>query len=380
LKLPAGSSPHQGQGRKVLVVIQALTQGGSERQAVISAIGLRRLGWDSHVAVQRAGGFRSEELQRAGVPVHVFPLRSFPRDGFGQAWSLGRFLRRERFQVMHAFDTPGNLFAVPVARLAGVPVVLASQRAHRDLSVGPRRRLLQLCDRLAHGVVVNCRYLVNHLVKDEGVRPEKVHLCYNGLDTATFHPDGPAAQLPFPQGSIVIGVVCALRPEKDLMVLVDAFARIGQVFEQARLLIVGSGPEREALQGRVQQHGIWDRTHFEQSVADTAPWLRAIDIFVLPSRLEAFSNSLMEAMACGAVAVASQVGGNPELAAPGRGLLFPVGNVDALAGVLGNLLRDPEQREQMRQDAAIWVKAELNLDRMAARLEAIYLNAGGAAA
>jgi glycosyltransferase involved in cell wall biosynthesis len=328
------------------------------------------------VAVQRAGGFRAEELQRAGVPIHVFPVRSFPRDGPGQALHLWRFLRQGRFAVVHAFDTPGNFLAVPVARAAGVPLVLASQRAHRDLSAGVRRPALRLCDRLAHGVVVNCQYLVKHLEQDEGVRREKIHLCYNGLDTEAFHPEGARAALPFPAGSVVIGVVCALRPEKDLSVLVDAFAQLAPGFPEARLLVVGSGPEREALEARAMGHGVRERVHFEPSVADTAPWLRAIDVFVLPSRSEAFSNSLMEAMACGAAPVASNVGGNPELAAAGRGLLFPVGDAGALAGQLERLLRNSSERGELRQAASAWVRQELNLERLAGRLESIYL--GGA--
>ena len=365
------------QGRQVLIVIQALTQGGSERQAAISAISLRRRGWDCHVAVQRAGGFRSEELQREGVPVHVFPMRSLWRDGLKASWDLWRFLRREGFEVVHAFDTPGNMVAVPVARAAGVRLVLASQRAHRSLSHGIQRPWLQLCDRLAHGVVVNCQYLVEHLTRDEGVRLEKLHLCYNGLDTTVFYPEGAVARLPFPPGSIVIGAVCALRQEKDLTVLVEAFARL-KTHPRARLLVVGSGPERGELVTRVARHGIQKLVHFEPSVADTAPWLRAMDVFVLPSRSEAFSNSLMEAMACGAVPVASRVGGNPELAAPGRGLLFPVGDAVALAELLAMLLEHPEQRDKLRNAASGWVKSELNLDRLADRLESIYTIAEGA--
>lgn len=353
-------------------MIQALTQGGSERQASIAALALHRRGWDCHVAVERAGGFRAEELERAGVPVHVFPVRSFRRDIWRQAWRLRCFLREHRFHTVHSFDTPGNMLAVPAAWAAGTPLVISSQRAHRSLAGPVWRRLLRLCDRLSHGVVVNCRYLIDHLVQDEATPPRKIHLCYNGLDTTLFQLDGPVAPLPFPAGSVVIGSVCALRPEKDLSVLVEAFARIVTTFPQARLLLVGSGPEREHLQALAARHQIAQLVHFEPSVADTAPWLRALHIFVLPSRSEAFSNSLMEAMACGATVVATAVGGNPELAAPGRGLLFPSGDAPALAGVLASLLDDPAQRKQLRRAASDWVRSELNLETMARTLEHIY--------
>ena len=80
-------------------------------------------------------------------------------------------------------------------------------------------------------------------------------------------------------------------------------------------------------------------------IANVAPWLRAMDIFVLPSLSEALSNSLMEAMGCGCCPVASDTGGNPELVQDGEtGLLFPVGNAEALAARLARLLDEPEYR------------------------------------
>ena len=101
-----------------------------------------------------------------------------------------------------------------------------------------------------------------------------------------------------------------------------------------KLVMVGSGP----MLAELQAGGDAD-CHFEPAVRNVAPWLRAMDIFVLPSLSEALSNSLMEAMGCGCCPVASDTGGNPELVEDGEtGLLFPVGDAEALAERLARLV------------------------------------------
>jgi len=120
----------------------------------------------------------------------------------------------------------------------------------------------------------------------------------------------------------------------------EAFRKVKSARSGVKLVIVGSGPMLAELQAAADAD-----CHFEPAVRNVAPWLRAMDIFVLPSLSEALSNSLMEAMGCGCCAVASNTGGNPELVQDGQtGLLFPEGNAEALAARLNLLLNEPEHR------------------------------------
>src|SRR5262249_15058388 len=126
----------------VLLLSQALTQGGSERQLTEIAKALDRARFIPHVSVLRPGGVRLEELRNARVPVELFELRSFASTAaLGAAWRLRRYLASRRIQLVHSFDTPMNVFATPVAWLARTPVVLTSQRAYRELSPPPFRSL-----------------------------------------------------------------------------------------------------------------------------------------------------------------------------------------------------------------------------------------------
>lgn len=113
--------------------------------------------------------------------------------------------------------------------------------------------------------------------------------------------------------------------------------------------------------------------HFQPAERNVAPWLRAMDIFVLPSLSEALSNALMEAMGCGCCPVASDTGGNPELVVDGdTGLLFPVGDAEALAARLALLLDGPEYRRRLAAKAERRIEEHFTREQAARAMGAIY--------
>jgi glycosyltransferase involved in cell wall biosynthesis len=354
-------------------MVQALGIGGTERQVTETARFLNRDRFEPHVACMRAEGLRKQEIEAAGVPMLRLPVTSFLNTSvLTGAGHLRDYIRRHRIRLVHSFDVPMNLFGVPVARLARTPVVLSSQRAHRELTAASGRRLLRVIDRMVDGIVVNCEAMRRHLEEDEGVPARRIEICYNGIDTSTYRP-GPAARPPALGDGVVIGVVCALRAEKGLDTLLKAFADVSSEFPSARLAIVGSGREEQALKALAGSLGIAAVTHFEPGTRNVAEWLRCIDIFVLPSLSEALSNSLMEAMACGCCPVASAVGGNPELVLPGEtGLLFPPGDSEALSARLRTLLQNEAMRGQFASASAARIVREFTHGAAAARMGEIY--------
>ena len=359
--------------RPVLLMARELGLGGSERQLAEIALALDRERFEPHVGCFTDVGFRAHDLREAGVPILELGVRSLvSRSALAGAWRMGRYLRRHGIRLVHAFDVPLDLFAVPVARLFHTPVVLSSQRAHRSLTPGATRQLLRLTDRMVDGIVVNSRAVARELAAEDDVPASMVRLAYNGVDTGLFRREGSRAQLPWTDATLVIGIICALRPEKGLLTLVDAFERMRATHQErcrgVKLLIVGSGPMLHELQARAGAN-----CHFQPAQRDVAPWLRAIDIFVLPSLSEALSNSLMEAMACGCCPVASDVGGNPELVEEGSsGLLFPAGDSGALAARLALLAEDPELRRRLGDNARERMAASFTRASSARTMGAIY--------
>jgi glycosyltransferase involved in cell wall biosynthesis len=357
----------------VLLMVRALGIGGTERQLTETARFLDRDRFTPHVACLISDGLRKAEIEQAGVELFTLPVSSFLRPSvLLGALQLAALIRRHKIQLVHTFDVPMNLFGVLPARLAGTPVVLSSQRAHRELIPAASRRLLRLIDRVVDGVVVNCEAMREHLQVDEGVPASRIHVCRNGIDTNIYHP-APVQRPSFLNSGVTIGVVCALRPEKGLGTLVDAFARVEREFRDVKLVIVGSGPEEEPLKARVGALGIGGSVHFEPATRDVAQWMGSIDIFVLPSLSEALSNSLMEAMACGCCPVASRVGGNPELVIPGStGLLFEAGKAEDLAAQLRLLIQNEELRKRLAGAAAIRIATEFTHCAAAKRMGDIY--------
>ena len=353
---------------RILLMARELNLGGTERQLAETARSLDRARFDPHVGVFYPGGVRYDELRAAGVPLLEVPVRSFRKPSvLSAAAGLVRYIRRERIALVHTFDPPLNAFGIPAARLAGGVRILASARGSRQLVSPAMRRWLRWTDRVADGVVVNCLAMQQEIIADNGVAPSRIHLCYNALDTGIFFPNRVSNQAP------VIGCVCAQRVEKGIDTLLRAFARLPRDGPHAELLLVGDGPARAAIEALAASLGLGSRIRFEPGTNDVVPWLQRIDIFVLPSRSEALSNSLMEAMACGCTPVASRAGGNPELIAnEENGLLFPVGDDEELANSLARLLGDEALRRRLASAAATRIAGEFSLAAAARRMGEIY--------
>lgn len=360
----------------VMLMIRELGIGGSERQMSVIARSLDRSRFEPHVGCFRPDGLRRKELDEAGVPVAQFPVTSFKSPSvITGAIALHRYIRRHGIRLLHSFDLPTCLFAIPALSLFRSAIPVSSQRSHRELLSPGEVRLVRITDKLTRAIVVNSQQLRRHVVEDERVPAERVLLCYNGIDLKIFRPPGEAAarQPELASAELVIGVVCALRPEKDLSTLIRAFATVRGNRPGLKLVIVGDGPCKEDLQKLTAELGIGAAAVFIPATRTVVPWLHSIDIFVLPSTSEALSNSLMEAMACGCAVVASNVGGNPELVDPDvTGLLFPAGQPDDLAGCLWRLIDNPELRRRFSQAAASFIYENFSIPASAARMGDIY--------
>jgi L-malate glycosyltransferase len=358
----------------ILLMVRELGPGGTERQLTETAKKLDRSLFAPHVGCFHDGGMRASELRDAGVPIVRFPVHSFGSlSALRGARQLGRYLKENHIQIVHTFDVPMNTFGVLASRLYRTPMVLSSQRAFRDLVSPAYRRLLRLTDRLADGIVVNCAAIREHLIADYGVPGSRIHLCYNGIDTSVFRG---THRVPKVAGSqVVIGGIYALRPEKNLETLVEAFAQVHARKPETRLLIVGSGSTEGLLRARAAALGVASSCRFEPASSDVVGWLGKIDIFVLPSSSEALSNSLMEAMACGCAVVASRIGGNPELIANNEiGRLFKAGDAQDLASHLETLASDEGLRYALGLAASARIRNEFSVDKAALRMGEIYLH------
>ncbi|MBV8550653.1 MAG: glycosyltransferase [Acidobacteriaceae bacterium] len=357
----------------VLLTTRELDIGGIARDVTNIAIHLDRSRFEPHVACFRASGMRHEELCAAGIPLLHLPIDSLcSTSAVTSAFRLRRYIRDRGIVLLHSYD-PSSVFAVPITRMMGLPAIIGSQLTHRTLLDKRTRQLLRMQDRIADTIIVNCEALRRHMVEQEHVPPTRIEVCSGGVDTTTFCPaDSPKPEV-IRKASLVVGTVCALRPEKGVRVLQEAFAKLGPIRDCMTLVIVGSGPELPNLEANAARLQISGSSVFVPATPAVAAWMQAMDIFVLPSYSEGLSNSLLEAMACGCAVIGSSVGGTPELIDDGRhGLLFRVSDAADLSEKMAMLAVDVNLRIRLRGAAARFVREQRTMEICARRIAAIY--------
>lgn len=359
----------------VLLMVRKLEQGGCERDAAKIAVGLDRSRFEPHMGVFVEGGIRTQEVLAAGVPIVHLPVRSLMNRSVTEgAKKLGGYVRRHGIQVVHAFDVPTDLFLAPAARFYRVPAIVTAQLSFRDISPLAARILLRFTDWLSDAVVVNSQAVARSLERQLRFPKRKLYLCYNGVNSEHFHPG--AGERPFLQeASLVVGSVCAMRPEKRVDWILRAFARVRASHPGAQLLLVGSGPETTRLIDLSHQLGLRDCCHFETAKAEVLPWMQSMDVFINSSSSESFPNALLEAMACGCCPIGSRVGGIPELITHFEdGLTFDVNSLEQLTEMLSLAVTNAGLREKLRAQAVKTAHNRFSIARTIQRMESLYEN------
>jgi glycosyltransferase involved in cell wall biosynthesis len=357
----------------ILLAVRELNCGGIERDVTKIALNIDRSRFEPHVASYQAEGMRFEELSRAGIPFLHVPFSSFKSlTALSAAMRLRRYIRGHKIRLVHAYDTSA-VFVAPIANALRVPAILSSTVSNRSLRDKRTLRQVRWTDKIVDTVVVNCQAMRRHMIDDEHMPSERIELCYNGVDTAEFYPATARKPTPVADASFVIGTVCVLRQEKALDLLQEAFARVRHIKPGMKLLIVGSGPELPRLEANARRLGVQDDCLFVPATPFVAQYLHGLDIFVSCSNSEAFSNAILEAMACGCRVVGSRVGGTPELIGEDeRGLLFRPGDVGDLAEKLTALLASEPLCRELGARAAEFAKTKLNIEIASQRMAEIY--------
>lgn len=357
----------------ILLSVRELNLGGIERDVTQIALKIDRSRFEPHVASYRTEGLRFEELSNAGVPFLHLPLTSLKSPtAITAAMKIRRYIREHGIRLVHAYDSSA-VFVAPIAQALRVPAVLSSTLGNRNLLDPRTRRQVRWTDKIVDSIVVNCEAMRRHMTDDEHVASERIELCYNGVDTSEFYPNTAHRPKSSSESPFVIGAVCVLRPEKAIDLLQEAFARVRHLKPGMKLVIVGSGPELSTFQANSRRLGLQDHCAFVPATRSVPQFLRSIDTYVSCSRSEAFSNTILEAMACGCGVVGSRVGGTPELIGNDeRGLLFQPGDAGDLAAKLTTLIENESLRRELGVRAAEFARRKLSIEIAAERMAEIY--------
>jgi len=343
--------------------------GGSELEAQRVCEALIRRG--HRVTVVCSGGAPMPPV-RNWVDLKGVPVRIYARYGKGAvkncvfairvAFML--ILERKNYQFVY-FLMPGLHLAagLPVARVLGKPTLMkfsgSGEVTRMTKSIIGRFELWMLRR------WVRCLMILNEGMRQEaiahGFPPDLLLWMPNPVDTDQFSPGSGEVQLDLrirfdiPPGSTVVLYCGRLAPEKALPSLIDAFSLLTREFPDAFLVLIGDGPLRGSLEQKAKQLNLTAKNvRFAGQVDpdEVCSWLKVADVFVLPSFLEGFPCSLIEAMSAGLPSVVSDIPANQQLVKDGeQGLLVPAGDAKATAKSLKRLFEDPHLRTQMGRAA-----------------------------
>lgn len=360
---------------RVAYVIGELGKGGAEYQLYELVRGLDRTRIDPAVFVLASGGYWTQPLRELGVPVEEIPGRGFA--DLGRLRRLRVALRRCAADVLHTVLWSGNCYGRLAAVGLGIPVIVTAERnviARPPWQVGIER----LLDRWSDVYLVNSGAVVQGLVSREHLPAAKMRVVHNGIDLTRlpqFVLDRQDARRSagFDPRRRLVAQVGRLAPQKDYPTFLAAAARVAAQVPDVDFLVVGEGELRAELEATAARLGLDGRVRFLGLRHDVPALLGAVDVLALTSLYEGLPNVVIEAMATGAVAVATDVGGCRELLAHGEtGFVVPPGDVAAIADAVLAVLGAPETARRIASAARRRIEAEFTLDAMVQRTVDVY--------
>lgn len=362
-------------GFSIAHVLSSFGMGGQERVALDLAK-LQRAAGHRVLAVSLAElpeGPMASSFQAAGVETHSIPKRG-PSFDPTLPVRLAGYLSRAGAEIVHTHNPQALVYGAPAASLARAACVHTKHGMNPD----PSRRMWL---RRAASVMVDAYVAVTPTLARVAVEkgecdPTQLHVIPNGIDTLRFLPDAEArrrvrAELSIPDDAWVVGTVGRLSREKNQALLIDAMAKLLDPSRQ--LVLVGDGPEREALTSRARATLRPNFVHFTGARKDPESFLAAFDAFALPSDSEGLPLGLLEAMAVGVPVVATAVGGVPDVVEPGvTGALVERGDRDGLTAELVRLSTHPVAAFEAARTARRMVLERHSTEHMVSTYESLY--------
>lgn len=365
--------------RRVLLLITTSDVGGTESFLAYLAAGIDRRRFEPTVVSLCPPGRTAERIATAGTPVISLGMSpaARPVELVTGVFRLARILDRLEIDLVQALLYRANLLAALAGKLARRPVVVvAGQRSLTPMTGRLAGWGVRWTRRWARHTVAVSQAVREDLLGRERLAAERVSVIGNAVDSERFRPadTGEARQaLGLPERAFAIGGVGRLSAAKGFEHLLEAGAILRGRVVDVEIVLVGDGPLRQPLEELAGRLGISERVRFLGRRDDLERVYPALDVFVLSSLREGSPNVLLEALSCGVPAVATRVGGVPELAPDGDGAwLVPPGDPAALADALARLAADPVLRGSLARAARERVESRFTVARMVERHESLW--------
>jgi N-acetyl-alpha-D-glucosaminyl L-malate synthase BshA len=360
------------------------TYGGSGAVATELGLELAQRGHEVHF-VSYARPFRLDPFRERvffhEVEMEDYPLFEHPPYSLALAVALHDTARKHELDLVHVH------YAIPHATSAWIAHEMLGEE--RDLKIvttlhGTDITLVGLHPSFhaitrfsilrSHGLTAVSKFLKRETVRDFTVPEERVEVIPNFIDTAVYRPGlVPSHRATLaPDGEKIVMHISNFRAVKRAEDVVSVFAKL-TAKQPSRLVLVGDGPERPRVLMRAEELGVRDRVMFLGKHTSVHEVLSCADLFLLPSASESFGLVALEAMACGAPVVASNVGGLPEVIEHGTsGYMFDVGDIDAMAEAGLRILGDDEHWRSLSEAGRALAEERFSSERVVPQYERYY--------
>ena len=340
-----------GRPRKIAFVFTSMPVGGAEDFALGAGAHLEP-DFEAHYVCLREYGRLGEEAKSAGRRVDL--VRVFTSRWI-TPWAIRRFaawLKSEQIAVVHSQTHHAHVFATKAAKSLGIPSVVHQQKTLHQLP--PRRaRIFRACLERASHVVALSAQTARDMARTFALPAEKISIVANGIKRSDFQQAADRAalrrELGLPESGLLVGSVGRLHQHKSHETTVEAVASARKEGVEVTAVLVGEGARREILERLARERGVADAIVFAGARRPVAPWMQALDLFVLPSVWEGQPLAMLQAVACGVPVLASKIEGNTAVLGSDHPGLFPPGDAAWLARLMTTAARDPGFLLQLRE-------------------------------
>jgi glycosyltransferase involved in cell wall biosynthesis len=358
----------------VLFLLSSFSIGGSERKTVRIVNELHRRGRKVHLSYLNPP---TTLLSSINEDIPIVDLGRKGKISFASIKALRSIIKQAAISKIVCINLYPLIYALAARILLPADkkprvILTVNTTEHSDAKSRLAMFLYAPLMRRVEKIIFGCRAQLEIWCSRYGLQKEKSGVIYNGVDSEKFMPASADDKVgrsmhgaTISDEDFLIGNVGQLRPVKNQLELIKALALLSSTLPYARLIIVGDGSERDRLEDAVRERGLSDRVTFLGELKDVRPILKVIDLFVVSSISETFSNAALEAMSTGKAVILSDRGGAREMVQHGvDGYLYEQGEVRILAALIERLAVDHNGRQLIGTNARRTVLRKFTFDRM----------------
>lgn len=295
-------------------------------------------------------------------------------------WKLYKIIKHEEIDILHCHLFHANLIGRIIGKISGVPFIIST--IHTDnFGSDLRYFLLKITDFLGDKTIVVSQKIKDELIKRKIVAPDKIKVIYNGVAenkkiVTEDELNKKKEYLKIEKNYPIILSVGRLNKIKGHIYLIKALNILKIKYPNLRLLLIGDGPEKKILENKIGQLGLSKNILFLGEIRDLDIYYQLSDIFVLPSINEGFGLSVVEAMSNKLLAIATRVGGVPEIIEEGiSGYMANPEDENSIAHVIDRILNlNEEEKKVIINNAYLNFKSKFSLEKMISNYESLYLS------